>query len=92
MQMIGKPLYIAVTVYSCSLAGAFECVFYTLRNYNCTNLFVLCLFRIFIAFEEIILSFVAKRFPIFSVFSFGKRKKSTGAKSAEYGAWGMIFF
>ena len=35
-------------------------------------------------------SIVAKRLPFIDVFSFGKRKMSTGAKSGEYGGWGMI--
>ena len=35
-------------------------------------------------------SILAKRFPFIGVFSFGQRKKSAGAKSSEYGGWGMI--
>ena len=33
---------------------------------------------------------VAKRFTFIADFSFGKRKKSAGAKSGEYGGWGRI--
>ena len=33
---------------------------------------------------------IAKRFPFNGVFSFGKRKKSAGARSFEYDGWGMI--
>ena len=35
-------------------------------------------------------SIVAKPFPFIGVFSFGKRKKSAGAKSGGYCIWGMI--
>ena len=35
-------------------------------------------------------SIVAERFSFFSVFSFVRKKKSAGAKSGEYGDWGMI--
>ena len=34
-----------------------------------------------------IFSIVAKCFPFIAVFSFGKRKKSLGAKPVEYGGW-----
>ena len=35
-------------------------------------------------------SIVEKRFSFIGFFSFGKRKKSAGAKSVEYGIWGII--
>ena len=35
-------------------------------------------------------SIVVRRFPFIAVFSFGKKKKSAGAKSGEYNGWRMI--
>ena len=35
-------------------------------------------------------SIVAKRRPFMGLFNLGNRKKSQGAKSGEYGGWGMI--
>ena len=35
-------------------------------------------------------SIVAKRFYLIDVFRFGKRKKSAGSKSGEYGGLGII--
>ena len=38
----------------------------------------------------IISEIVAKRVPFIGAFSFGRRNKSTTAKSVKYGGWGMI--
>ena len=35
-------------------------------------------------------SVVAKHFPLISVFSFVKRKRSAGANYGKYGGWGML--
>ena len=46
---------------------------------------------------SLISSVIAKHFAFIDVLSFGKRKKSTGAKSGEYGGWlrhdyGFVFW
>ena len=38
----------------------------------------------------LISSIVANRRPFIGLFNLGKRKKSQGAKSGEYGGWGMM--
>ena len=35
-------------------------------------------------------SIIAKRFPFIGIAGFGKTKKSTGAKTGEYGGWSVI--